>query len=733
MKSFIGVVLVFLFFIFPAQAQLVVGDAFRITASLSSPSGQRKPKVAFDGTDTYLVVWEEGANVWQNSVTQIYAARIQNISGTLTVLDPSGIHLAPSNNTQEAPKVVYGGGVFLVVWQELSGSTDYDIKGITVTSTLTISNAISICNQSNNQVDPDVTYDSVNSRFFAVWSDFRGRTAYQIYGAPIGINGSIGTAVQLVDKEYHYCCADYDFAIYRPSIQTNGQKLILSFGEKSRTLNDRSDLIVKYFDLSGSLLSTVIDSSSTKILYCYPNSFYTYPLPMATLTDGMNFLILYRALDVGALSRTNAHFLVQTLQVQSNGAMPSSCPAYADSNNYAIAASGLYAEPFYYLFWEGISDSVDNYSVRSFAGANHNIYGSRVSKDGLTMIDSSIPISAGTTQEYNPAAAKGIGAEMLIVYEEDNGTNWVLKGRRLTTNVNVTTPESDFAARCAAPGVLLCEGFDSQSALDWNGSVGAAGKGFFWNQGGGPSPGPNQGTLDNNIKVSGGGSLRFNIPDSRAPEGSGNAGQYRQPFGASFGEGSTFYIQWRMRFSPEMLALNATNTGGGQGYKQIIVHNNGATCAATELTFTNNYFANFPTWYTSCGARSVINTLPGNTYQYEQGDYAACIYPGNLDSTHCWFFTANEWITFYWKVQIGTWGQPNSHLQAWAARGSGPLQMIFDKSDMQLDSSGDYNYLTLTPYMNRRAENGTPTHPQGYVWYDELVVSSQPIPNPKIR
>ena len=53
-----------------------VGKEFVISPELSSPSGQFNPTVAFDGVDTYLVVWEEGADVWLTSKKTIYATRI---------------------------------------------------------------------------------------------------------------------------------------------------------------------------------------------------------------------------------------------------------------------------------------------------------------------------------------------------------------------------------------------------------------------------------------------------------------------------------------------------------------------------------------------------------------------------------------------------------------------------------------------------------------------------------
>ena len=298
-----------------------------------------------------------------------------------------------------------------------------------------------------------------------------------------------------------------------------------------------------------------------------------------------------------------------------------------------------------------------------------------------------------------------------------------------TTSID---PDADFQRRCSAPGVTSCQGFDSLSSIQYNFSTG---QGFFWN---GINPTPDQANhiLDAGVKTSGSGSIKLSTPDPEyfkyAPQGSkdgaGVAGQVRISMGRSFDSGDTFYLQWRIRFDQNMLNITSTNSGGGAGFKQIILHYNSSTCAATELTFTNNNFSGYPTWYTACGARSVVINVPPGEYHYQQADYFNdCTYNNR---SGCWHYRADEWETMYWKVRIGNYDQPNSRVEGWAARGNQPFEKIFDKPDMVLSSSGPYNNITLTPYMNSRGSSSTPTNPEGHVWYDEIIVSTQPIPAP---
>src|SRR5712692_3729655 len=127
---------------------------------------------------------------------------------------------------------------------------------------------------------------------------------------------------------------------------------------------------------------------------------------------------------------------------------------------------------------------------------------------------------------------------------------------------------ADFEKRCGAGGVLVCEGFDSADKF-------RAGR---WPATGlyPAADGKLRGTLDTGVKASGQGSLRFEIP----PHSPANAaGYWRQAIGEDFGTGTTYYVQFRQRFSKEMLR----NSFGDTTWKQVLFHNASATCSEMEI------------------------------------------------------------------------------------------------------------------------------------------------------
>jgi hypothetical protein len=276
-----------------------------------------------------------------------------------------------------------------------------------------------------------------------------------------------------------------------------------------------------------------------------------------------------------------------------------------------------------------------------------------------------------------------------------------------------------FAARCKAAGVLKCVGFDTAGALAparWPAA------GSYPIRIGQATQSP---VFDADVKSDGGGSLKFILPGHTDAN---LAGQWRQNFGRSFGPGSTFYVQFRQRFSNEMLATPWTTFGGGS-FKQVIFHNAAATCADVELTTQNNYDTNVPIMYTDCGARNLFTNNGIPPYLLQQGDYD-CQY-AHIDPNTCFSYVANEWLTFYYKVSIGTWGKPASTIEAWVAREGQPFKKWIDMPDFTLNNATpgrDYDHLTLLPYMSRK--DPSYDHATAYTWYDELIISTRPIAPP---
>ena len=247
---------------------------------------------------------------------------------------------------------------------------------------------------------------------------------------------------------------------------------------------------------------------------------------------------------------------------------------------------------------------------------------------------------------------------------------------------------ADFDKRCHASGVLVCEGFDSADKFrpaKWPAT------GLY------PSgDGQLRGTLDTSVKASGQGSLRFEIP----PHSPANAsGYWRQAIGKNFGTGTTYYVQFRQRFSREMLK----NPFGDTTWKQALFHNASATCSEMEITTVQYYQAGFPFMYTACGARMIATNGGNPPYLLEQGDYN-CWY-GQYNAKSCFMYPPEQWVTFYYEVSVGHWGKPDSAVNAWVALDGQQYRQWIKIKDflLQNDTGQDYDTVMLLTYMTGKS------------------------------
>jgi len=336
--------------------------------------------------------------------------------------------------------------------------------------------------------------------------------------------------------------------------------------------------------------------------------------------------------------------------------------------------------------------------------------------------------------------------DVFVGYEDTTDNIWIyqLPG-------TVPPVAGNFSARCASPGVVNCFGLDTVAEVM-------------------PYTGNLTQTVDNAVKASGAGSLKFTIASEST---AGAAGYYARNFSddrlTQFTEGEEFYIQWRQRFSPEML----TAAFGGGGWKTIII---GAgdlpgglpgdstkiakSCTQLEIVVTNGYYLNLPQMYHSCGikdgryegldvyASTVIPGAPAYQILYQNAmPDPYCFYNSTYDG--CYKFYADEWMTFQVQVKIGTWYKNDgnylydSTIRLWIAREGQPSQLVIDRSPefnagydlvnilpagVNYEGSGEYGKLWLLPYDS--GKDPLQVHPEAYTWYDEIIVSTQKIPDP---
>jgi hypothetical protein len=147
---------------------------------------------------------------------------------------------------------------------------------------------------------------------------------------------------------------------------------------------------------------------------------------------------------------------------------------------------------------------------------------------------------------------------------------------------------SDFATRCAQPGVVRCVGFDSSS--DVAGGYGSNTGVFASSENANVVP-----RLDAAVRASGNSSLKFTIPSRSGFDTPGSYfANFSPDLSGQFGENSDFYIQWRQRFTPEFAA---TAYAGGEGWKQTIIGTGDQpgnvlyfSCTDLEVVTVNGYY-----------------------------------------------------------------------------------------------------------------------------------------------
>jgi hypothetical protein len=289
----------------------------------------------------------------------------------------------------------------------------------------------------------------------------------------------------------------------------------------------------------------------------------------------------------------------------------------------------------------------------------------------------------------------------------------------------------DFHTRCAQPGVIVCEGFDSPTAFVPTGGPQ------------GIHPSTSNGsvmTLDSTTAKSGS-SMKCVVPAQTGPDA---CGSYWQLFGQTFGANSTFYIQFAEKISANVLSQHPND---GQTYfkQSIIASVEGGTCASKELTTYNVYDRGFPGMYSQCGHDGMTTDLPGYDILLEQGEQSKdrgdpmdrgynCHYQKQKNGlASCAYYPADVWVTYYFKIQIGTWGSANSSIFAWRALPGEDYKQFIKQVNHKLlnkEPGAGFNFIDLLHYCTGR-DGGVAYGSSGAVWYDELIVSTQPIATPK--
>ncbi|HXX75654.1 MAG TPA: hypothetical protein VEI50_11035 [Nitrospiraceae bacterium] len=320
-----------------------------------------------------------------------------------------------------------------------------------------------------------------------------------------------------------------------------------------------------------------------------------------------------------------------------------------------------------------------------------------------------------------------------------------------------------FATRCAAAGVFICEGFNTPGDRGFNvegsacpgssnfcrttqGSLNDYGSyTFMSNCCSGANQGVNHPVITNTQMTEGAGAMRIAFPSNAACPGdsmSGCDGLWALPLGKNFhppgsGDGAEWYWQYKIRYDSYVLTQNYGLTGNpGPAVKQHDWFDSTySSCAPVEITSSMVYGSTIYQ-YTGCGPYLTPNH-DGSGNSVSPGDYqnggaytcSAYLTPAGT----CFQFSGDTWYVYAGHVKLGAYGTQTSTVEIWVAPEGQPLQYLLHVTDwpFQANPSGgsNYNTLYLENYITGAPNNGLPSQ-TGYVYYDELIVSTQPIADP---
>ena len=310
-------------------------------------------------------------------------------------------------------------------------------------------------------------------------------------------------------------------------------------------------------------------------------------------------------------------------------------------------------------------------------------------------------------------------------------------------SLRVTASQSalqNFQSRCTQTGVIVCQGFDSASVFT---AATYQNTGFYYETDCPTWPTPCV-LQDTSVSFSGGSSARWDIYGNTGENAEGN---WFQQFPQTFGPNSTFYVQYAFRADPNWVSIDWTQTGtpgDNTAPKLSIFHNHVSTCAQEEITFHDHNSWTTPTGYSDCGAYHFSTALDGVTYTestpylLQQGFTAPapftgedCQWTSTTPSGTCFRIQPSTWYTFYFKIHVGGWGQANSSIEAWFAPQGQGMKKFINVTGFTLNQDSGVNgfdALTLTQFMT--GKQASVAHATAHVWYDELIVSTNPIPPP---
>ena len=347
----------------------------------AAANNQGTPAVAHDGTN-YLVVWQDYRN-YKSLGQDLYGALV---SATGTVMTSSGIVVSTNAKDQVAPAAAFGGGRYMVVWQDSRSGTHIYGTQVDTTGKVLQPTGFPLTTASNSQTAPDVAHDGTN--YLVVWQDYRNSTSYpDIYGALVNKYGGKTSSADIVISKasYHQ---------QAPSVAFGGGTYMVVWEDNRNSSTTGYDIYGSRIKISG----TVDDAKGIAISKLYQTQ--TRP---DVAWDGTNFLAVWQ--DYRNYYSTSYDIY---------GARISSAGAVLDKLGIAVSVAGGNQE------WPRVASggvgSLVLWQDRRNTKYNSDVFGTLVSSGGVVKSPLGMAVAASTQQELAPDLAAGTGGRYLAAY-----------------------------------------------------------------------------------------------------------------------------------------------------------------------------------------------------------------------------------------------------------------------------------------------------------------------------
>jgi hypothetical protein len=400
---------------YPLTVGLTVSPEYPASEIVYIPSfDSETPRVAWGGGQ-YLVVWNE----WRAEPGDVSGTRVTPEG---EVLDLGGIPILIQPEQQLYPTVASDGEDFLVVWTDYA---DYGVYGKRVAAEGTVLDPapIRISPAAVEGESPSVSWGGEN--YFVAWTDYRsGGSGAGIYGTRVSSDGVVldvdGIAISTAPGDK-----------WAPALAWSGTQLLVTWEDARNSGSSGWDIYGSRVTASGQ----VLDPSGIPVSTAQESQFAS-----AVASSGENFLVAWQDRRLG----TSADRIY--------GARVADDGTVLDASGIAISTgAGRQGDPAV------ASDGAD-FLVVWYREPINDIYGSRVSGAGVVLDPEGIPIAATSDDQFYVEVVYG-DSNYLVVWNDT----------RFGSSVGV------FMARVSSSGqVLDPDGIPASTMPTWQDSAAIA-------------------------------------------------------------------------------------------------------------------------------------------------------------------------------------------------------------------------------------------------------------------